>query len=138
MKFRAILVAMTLVAGPAIGQSIEDAIIQQLQSQGFTQITVSRTFLGRIRIDAYSNSLERELIINPNTGEVLRDHWEPLKSSDGDSRPKPPKLPDPHDDEDDEDDVGGDDDDDDDSDNDNDDDNDDDDDDKDDDDDDDE
>jgi hypothetical protein len=60
----------------AAAQSVQDSIIAQLQAQGFTQIEVSRTLLGRVRVKATSATLERELVFNPNTGEILRDYWE--------------------------------------------------------------
>ena len=54
-----------------------DAITHQLRDQGFSRIEVSRTLLGRTRIVAHSGDGEREIILNPNTGEILRDLWEP-------------------------------------------------------------
>ena len=65
------LLALPLQAGPA-----EDSIIRQLRDQGFAGIEVNRTLLGRLRITAQSRKLEREIILNPATGEILRDYWE--------------------------------------------------------------
>lgn len=67
----------------AMAQSVQDQIISQLQAQGFTHIEVTRTLLGRVRLVATSDSLERELVFNPATGQILRDFWE---ERDGDSR----------------------------------------------------
>ncbi|MDO6457124.1 hypothetical protein Q4560_10980 [Celeribacter halophilus] len=53
-----------------------DQVITQLKSQGYTRITVGRTLLGRTRIVARNDEMRREIIINPSTGEVLRDYWE--------------------------------------------------------------
>lgn len=58
------------------GAELQDAIVAQLQSQGFNRITIGRTFLGRVRITATSDRLEREIIFNPRTGEILRDYWD--------------------------------------------------------------
>lgn len=44
-----------------------------LAGQGFEVVRISKTFLGRIRLNAESADFEREMIINPHTGEVLRD-----------------------------------------------------------------
>ena len=72
------LVVGLLFAGPAIAQtrSVQDQIVSQLEQQGFSEIELSRTFLGRIRIEAYSDTLVRELVFNPTTGEILRDYWQ--------------------------------------------------------------
>jgi hypothetical protein len=59
----------------AAAQTVQDSIISQLQNQGFTQIEVSRTLLGRVILKATSSQLERELVFNPTTGEILRDYW---------------------------------------------------------------
>lgn len=63
---------------PALAQSasVVDQVIAQLKAQGYTQITMGRTFLGRTRIVAQNDEMRREIIINPATGEVLRDYWE--------------------------------------------------------------
>ena len=70
------LFLLLIVAAPATAQSVQDQIVSQLRSQGFEQIELSRTFLGRIRVVAVSDTLERELVFNPKTGEILRDYWE--------------------------------------------------------------
>lgn len=58
------------LAGP-----VEDSIVRQLREQGFSQIDVRRTLLGRSRIVARSSDLYREIVVNPVTGEILRDFW---------------------------------------------------------------
>jgi phosphopantothenoylcysteine synthetase/decarboxylase len=72
------LTASLLIAPPAFAQraSVVDQVITQLKSQGYTRITVGRTLLGRTRIVARNDEMRREIIINPSTGEVLRDYWE--------------------------------------------------------------
>jgi len=61
MKMKSIALLLAVAATSASAQSVEESVIQQLQAQGFSQITVERTFLGRLRIEAYSATLEREL-----------------------------------------------------------------------------
>ena len=56
----------------AILQTVQD-LVEQLTADGFTYIEISRTFLGRARIIAYSATEIREIVINPTTGEILRD-----------------------------------------------------------------
>ncbi len=56
----------------AILQTVQD-LIDQLTADGFTYIEISRTFLGRAHIIAYSATEIREIVINPTTGEILRD-----------------------------------------------------------------
>ena len=80
--------ALGLVTDPALAQSAQDSIVAQLSQQGFRNITVSRTFLGRTRILATSNDLRREIVFNPTTGEILRDYWEDLDDDEDDESPR--------------------------------------------------
>lgn len=78
MKRRDFLTAIAgLIATPALGQgtSFVDVLISQLTAQGFTIISVTRTWLGRVRIVASNGHFRREIIVNPRTGEILRDVW---------------------------------------------------------------
>ena len=52
---------------------MRDDIIERLVEAGFGQIEVTRTLLGRIRIVAIKGNMRRELVVNPRTGEILRD-----------------------------------------------------------------
>lgn len=63
-----------LAAGPAFA-AYEDDIIAALRQQGYTDISVTTTWLGRIRITAIKNAGQREIVLNPRTGEILRDMW---------------------------------------------------------------
>ena len=56
----------------AIRQSVQD-LVKELTTAGFNYIEIHSTFLGRARIIAISATEIREVIINPTTGEVLRD-----------------------------------------------------------------
>lgn len=67
--------AITLAPISASADQIRESIVTQLRSQGFTSITVSRTLLGRARVVAQSPTLDREIIFNPVTGEIIRDYW---------------------------------------------------------------
>ena len=69
---------LAMITAPSFvaAQSVEQQIVSQLAAQGFTRIEISRTLLGRTKLKAYSPNLERELVFNPATGEILRDYWE--------------------------------------------------------------
>lgn len=80
----ATLAAQTLLALPAFAASYVDQILAQLRAQGFENIEVETTWLGRARIAAVRGGVNREIVVNPTTGEVLRDLW--LSASGGGPR----------------------------------------------------
>lgn len=57
-------------------QSDTDQIVSRLQNLGYTDIRIVRTFLGRIRIIARGPLGEREIVLNPSNGVILRDYTE--------------------------------------------------------------
>lgn len=67
------MLALALWVVPALGASVEDQVVAQLQSQGYQDISVNRTLLGRIRVVAVTETEWREIVIDPRTGEILRD-----------------------------------------------------------------
>lgn len=79
------LVAGAMLAGPAFAQDFASEIERRLLRQGYRIETVGRTLLGRVRILARNSEGEREIILNPRTGEILRDLWIARGSS---GRPK--------------------------------------------------
>ena len=91
------ILASLLLAAPAWASDRVDRILRDLQREGFTQINISRTLLGRTRIVASGPDGTREIVVHPGTGEVLRDIY-----SGDDSRD-----PDENDDTDDDDDNSG-------------------------------
>lgn len=69
------LLTVCLLAGtPAMADYSQD-VVRQLNDMGFTNVEVSRTLLGRVRITATGEAGQREIILNPRTGEILRDLW---------------------------------------------------------------
>lgn len=72
------LLAVGFAAWASFAQAAEpvDRIIAWLRDQGFTSFEVERTWLGRTKIEAHADGLEREIIINTRTGEILRDYWD--------------------------------------------------------------
>ncbi len=73
-RFFLLTTAAFVLATPAHADFVT-AVQRKLQSQGFTEISVSYTLLGRRRIVAHGKRGTREIILNPKTGEVLRDLW---------------------------------------------------------------
>ena len=72
-KFVGALVVGAMGGTPAMADVFSERIVQQLEQQGFTSISTERTWLGRTRIVAEGRDGQREIIVNPNTGEILRD-----------------------------------------------------------------
>lgn len=108
MRRRLLLVAcLSLVplGGMAQAQTAQDRIVQQLRDQGFDEIEITRTWLGRVRIVAEEDDTLREIILNPTTGAILRDYWVELDDDDDDDdRDNDDDRDDDDDDEDDDDD----------------------------------
>lgn len=69
------VVALLASASFARAETRVEAVARHLTEQGYA-VEISRTFLGRARIEAHKGTLEREIILNPITGEILRDYWE--------------------------------------------------------------
>ncbi len=74
-KFLMVLVLAGMTPLLAHAGSIVDKILPQLESQGFDRVEISKTWLGRTRIIATAPGSRREIILNPRTGEILRDLW---------------------------------------------------------------
>lgn len=75
----------TLVALPASADTAKDRIIVELKEQGFREITISRTFLGRTRIVATGRGRQREVVLNGSNGVVLRDYLKELPEGGDDT-----------------------------------------------------
>lgn len=76
-----VLIAALLMPMPLAAAEVDD-IVAQLRAQGFAQISIGHTFLGRVRILANSVHLHREIVLNPKTGEILRDYTETPDTGD--------------------------------------------------------
>ena len=76
--------ALGLAIGfPAFARSFSDEVISQLVTQGYSNIVMETTWLGRVRILADLSGGRREIILNPRTGEILRDLWTAADGSAG-------------------------------------------------------
>lgn len=81
-RFFLLTAAAFALATPAHADFVSD-VQRKLQSQGFTEISVTSTLLGRSRIIARGKRGTREIILNPKTGEVLRDLWTSASGATG-------------------------------------------------------
>ena len=75
-RFLILALVWASMSAPASAETAQDKVVRHLQAQGFENIEVRRTWLGRVRITGENQSQEREIILNPATGEILRDYWE--------------------------------------------------------------
>jgi hypothetical protein len=69
------LVVGAMGTTPVMADVYERTIVEQLEAEGYSSISTERTWLGRMRIVAENGQGQREIVINPNNGEVLRDLW---------------------------------------------------------------
>lgn len=77
----ALAALLTLGGQAALAQGPADAVVAQLREQGYVAFEVSRTLLGRIRVVALTaEGGQREIILSPATGEILRDY---VKAAEG-------------------------------------------------------
>lgn len=110
---RRVFILFALAAGmageAAFAKDFVDDVVDQLEKQGFTGISIQRTLLGRIRITGRRPGGQREIILNPKTGEILRDLWQDSNGQSGASSliEKDRDDDDEDDDDDDDDDDGG-------------------------------
>ncbi|HHI71574.1 MAG TPA: PepSY domain-containing protein, partial [Rhodobacteraceae bacterium] len=88
--FLLVLALATPVATGAFANPFADSAVSQLRQQGFQEIVIKRTLLGRIKIRATQSESVREIIIHPVTGEVLRDYWIVYAGKDGGINTPPP------------------------------------------------
>ena len=75
-------------ASVSVAETYADQVVRQLVAQGYGNIQVEATLLGRLRIKGTNGQGLREIILNPKTGEILRDMW-----LDADGNPILAQLP---------------------------------------------
>lgn len=77
----AAMAALATTAGAAFAATFAEDVVRQLARLGFKDITVETTLLGRIKIHATRDDGLREIVLNPRTGEILRDVWFPTDAA---------------------------------------------------------
>ena len=73
-----LVILLLFFSSSAWAMTHEEELIAQVESQGFTLIERETTWLGRVSLEFISQTHEREIILNPNNGAVLRDYKEPI------------------------------------------------------------
>ena len=66
--------ALFALATGAAAETISEQVISNLRAQGFEVVQMDRTWLGRMWILSRSATVQREVVFNPATGEILRDY----------------------------------------------------------------
>ena len=87
MLLRLILIlCLALAPGVAAadGQAVRDRIVRELREDGYREIRIFRTFLGRLRFVGEDSRSRREIIVNPSTGVILRDYMRFFDDDDDD------------------------------------------------------
>jgi hypothetical protein len=86
MVLRMLMIGL-LAGAPASAQGdIGDQIAAELRAEGYTDVTVERTLLGRVRIVGRMPGRRREVVVDRGTGEILRD----LTEEEGSALPRRP------------------------------------------------
>lgn len=75
-----VCLALALGAASAAAATYEQRLMAHLRTLGYGEITLSFTLLGRAQIVAVSKDDTREIVLNPRTGEILRDVAQTIES----------------------------------------------------------
>lgn len=78
--------SLLVMSGPSYGSSYENDVAAELQRDGYRITYRKRTWLGRIRFKAHKGQTVREVVVDPTSGEVLRDYSEKSGGNDKASR----------------------------------------------------
>jgi hypothetical protein len=93
---RKLLLLVTTLVGlalPALARTVEQQILEKLAAQGYVILEQGYTFLGRLRIVAENDTFYREIVVNPGTGEILRDYAVTLNQKSSPPIVEPLSLP---------------------------------------------
>ena len=67
--------------------ALVDGIVAELRAAGYSEIEISSIFLRRARIVSGSPTFTREVIVDPRTGEILRDYREANRTDEAKDTP---------------------------------------------------
>ncbi len=70
----------------ALAESVSDRVFANLRAQGYLVVQQDRTWLGRIWVLARNETVQRELVFDPTTGDVLRDYTVLLADLDAEKK----------------------------------------------------
>ena len=85
-----IIICLAFAAPQAMAQAespreaIRDAVVEELRRDGYSNIRLFRTLLGRMRFTAERPGYRREIVVHPRTGLILRDYTRLQRGGDGD------------------------------------------------------
>ncbi len=75
MPVLALALLLSFAPAPLMAQAApQDEILRKLTREGYARIEVRRTLLGRVRILAEEDGRRREIVVDPSSGEILRDY----------------------------------------------------------------
>ena len=75
------LSVLAALASAVWARTVEEQVLASLEGQGYVIVEHGYTFLGRLRIVAENGLYHREIVVNPGTGEILRDYAVTLPQS---------------------------------------------------------
>ena len=64
--------------------TVREFYVRELREDGYDNIRISRTFLGRLRFTGSQPGRRREIVVNPSNGAILRDYVRIIAGSEGD------------------------------------------------------
>lgn len=73
---------LVATAGSSLALSFDDDVAARLLREGYRITYRKRTWLGRVRFKAQKGKTIREVVVDPTSGEVLRDYSESASSRD--------------------------------------------------------
>lgn len=77
--------SLLATCGPSLASTAEDEVAARLRRDGYRILMRKRTWLGRIRFKARKGQTVREVVVDPTSGEVLRDYSDKLAGADKES-----------------------------------------------------
>lgn len=81
MKY-VLIITFAIFSTFASAQEFEDVLVSKMQSDGYRLVERKQSLLGRVILEFRSDKHERQIIIKPNTGEIIRDYAEDLDDED--------------------------------------------------------
>jgi ribosomal protein S3 len=77
---RLVALGVLLPAARRARAETAEAVAEELRAEGYRNVQIERTLLGRIRITGETDTHRREIVIDRGTGEILRDLTEERQS----------------------------------------------------------
>ncbi len=80
-----VLFLAAFLPGEVVAQTmtVREFYVRELREDGYENIRISRTFLGRLRFTGSQPGRRREIVVNPSNGAILRDYVRIIGDSAG-------------------------------------------------------